>query len=262
MSIWREIWKENLRANREMAFGLEKGKLTFENLLAKYQGDGMLYYALAEAYELKGLKKEALAAYQKAEENFPVEHWKLVAKDTIRRLSNDIPPERYYSKSNFHSFVWLIFQKIYEFVHIDDFVRYVCLSALARASSEWPLTLIDFRTVLELQVDALLETKNAGYDFENTDLYSRINALSYYAIVKDDYIIKSMHWIRKNGNAATHDVKSINKIEELSPSENRQECLKLQSFYEVMQYLNDFNKKNWVIGMENRILSSLGLPPG
>ncbi len=248
MSIWRKIWKESLKANSLMFRNLLDGEQRFEKLLAYYKNDGMLYYARGEAYELQGMNDKAIVDYRRAKERFPVEHWKNTAGETVRRVSQNLTAENFFNKNDFHSFLWFVFQKIYEFVYIDDFVRYVCLSALSRATSEWPLSLIDFRTILELQVNSLLENEADGYYFENTDLKNRIDDLSRFSIVTDDSVIKSMHWIRKNGNSATHDIKNIKMVENLSPYEEKKECAKLKNFYEVMQYMNKINKSSYYGG--------------
>ncbi len=244
MSIWREIWKESLIANSKMFRNQNNGEEEFALLLKRYENDGMLYYARGEAYEIKGLRDKALDDYKKAKEFFPVEHWKDTANDTIQRVEKGISAEKFFNKKDFHGYLRFVFQKIYEFVHIDDFVRYVALSAISRASSEWPLSLIDFRTVLELQVNELLEEKNPDYDFTRNDLKQRINDLSYYGIICDDGIIENMHWIRKNGNKATHDIKGIKKVSDFTSDDQRKEIKKLQSFYEVMNYLNNYLKQN------------------
>ena len=244
MSIWREIWKESLVANSEMFNNMDEGEKLFKALLEKYKNDGMLYYARGEAYETKGLYDKASDDYKNAKNFFPVEHWKDTADATIQRVEKRISAEKFFNKKDFHEYLRFIFQKIYEFVYIDDFVRYVALSAISRASSEWPLSLIDFRTVLELQVNELLEEKTSGYDFSRTDLQQRIDDLSYYKIILDDDIIDNMHWIRRNGNKATHDIKGIKKVSDFTSDDQRKEIKKLQSFYEVMNYLNNYLKQN------------------
>ncbi|WP_296090085.1 DUF4145 domain-containing protein [uncultured Treponema sp.] len=237
MSIWREIWKESLTANSQMFFNKNNGEKKFKDLLVKYNNDGMLFYARGETYEAIGLKDKAIEDYKNAAEQFPVEHWKSVAKNTIKRVEQNKTAEFFFKKDDFNSYLWFLFQKIYEFVYIDDFVRYVCLSAVSRASSEWPLSLIDFRTILELQVNTLLDNKVKSYDFINTDLNQRIWDISNYGLITNNSIIQAMHWIRRNGNAATHDIKSIG-------DENK--LLKLQSFYTVIKFLNEYNKLNGV----------------
>ena len=57
MSFWREILKESLTANSQMCFNMNYGEKRFEDLLVKYNNDGMLFYVRGEACEAIGLNK-------------------------------------------------------------------------------------------------------------------------------------------------------------------------------------------------------------
>lgn len=239
MSEWRDIWKKSLFANSKLYFSEKLGQEQFENLLNEYGEDGMIYYAKAEAFELKGNKEKALENYEKAKKLFPVDHWKAVAEKSYSRVQNNKSAEEIYNQNNFFDYLWFVFQKVYEFVYLDDFVRYVCVSAVSRASSEWPLSLIDFRTVLELIVNNLLEQQER-FDFEKIDLNSSINQLQYKGIINDANMIETMHWIRKNGNKATHDIEKFPQISDLSPGELKREIPKIKSFYKFLEYMNSY----------------------
>lgn len=242
MSKWREIWKESLFANSKYFFNRTEGEKEFNDLFKKYGSDeGMIHYAYGEALLSKNEFEKANEEFIKAENFFPVQHWKEVAQNTIERVKKQETPERFYNLNNFNEYLWFIFQKIYEFVYLDDFVRYVCLSAISRASSEWPLSLIDFRTILELQVNELLPRSNND-TWYNKELKSDIDNLYYSGIITDSDIIKAMHWIRKNGNEATHNISRVKKISELNYEELKIEIKKLKSFYIVIKYLNNMKK--------------------
>lgn len=238
MSEWRDIWKKSLIANSQMFFNEEEGLKKFDELIAKYGEDGMIYYAKAEAFELKGNKEKALENYEKAKKLFSVDHWKAVAEKSYSRVQNNKSAEETYNQNNFFDYLWFVFQKIYEFVYLGDFVRYVCLSAVSRASSEWPLSLIDFRTVLELIVNNLLESYQN--DYEKNDLYQSIEDLKQKDIISNSEIIKTMHWIRRNGNKATHDIKNFPQLSDLSPGELKREIPKIKSFYKFLEYMNSY----------------------
>ncbi len=240
MSEWRDIWKKSLIANSQMFFNEEEGLKKFDELIAKYGEDGMIYYAKAEAFELKGNKEKVLENYKKASVLFPVDHWKYVAEKSYNRVQNNKSAEQSYNQNNFFDYLWFVFQKIYEFVYLGDFVRYVCLSAVSRASSEWPLSLIDFRTVLELIVNNLL--KSYQDDYEKNDLYQSIEDLKQKNIISNSEIIKTMHWIRRNGNRATHDIKNFPQLNDLSPEELRREIIKIKNFYKFLEYMNSYYK--------------------
>ncbi len=241
MSIWREIWKESVAANSLMFFNKDAGLIQFNKLLEKYKKDGkydgMIFYARAEAYELIGEKDSALNDFNSAKQLFPVEHWKEVAEKSCQRIISKRSAELSYNQNDFFDYLNYVFQKIYEFVYLDDFVRYVCLSAISRASSEWPLSLIDFRTVLELQVNSLLIRNNRN----TTDLNYAIDNLKTYKIVDDESIIKKMHKVREKGNEATHN---IDALRELPPKKLKPELEKIKWFYSVLEFFNTYNKEH------------------
>lgn len=243
MSIWREIWKESVAANSLMFFNKDAGLIQFNKLLEKYKKDGkydgMIFYARAEAYELIGEKENAKKDFQEAKKLFPVEHWQKVAEKSYQRIHSNVDTEQAYNQNDFFDYLNYVFQKIYEFVYLDDFVRYVCLSAVSRASSEWPLSLIDFRTVLELQVNALLIRNKRNIP----DLCYAIDNLKAYKIVEDESIISKMHRVRENGNEATHDIKNIKVINDLSSKDLKDELKKVKCFYSVLEFFNTYNKE-------------------
>lgn len=237
MSIWREIWKESVAANSLMFFNKDAGLKQFDKLLEKYKKDGMIFYARAEAYELIGEKECAKKDFEEAAKLFPVKHWQEVAEKSSQRITLNIDAEHTYKQNDFFDYLNYVFQKIYEFVYLDDFVRYVCLSAVSRASSEWPLSLIDFRTVLELQVNALLIRNNRN----TTDLSYAIDNLKAYEIVDDESIIKKMHKVREKGNEATHNIEALR---ELPPKKLKPELEKIKWFYSVLEFFNTYNKEH------------------
>lgn len=58
---------------------------------------------------------------------FLVQHWKDVAKQNIDRLNDNKTAEEYFDINDFKELLWYTYQKVYEYVYLDDFVRYVCL---------------------------------------------------------------------------------------------------------------------------------------
>lgn len=244
MSVWRDIWKKSLNANSEMFFNEKTGLKSFEELLNKYKNDGMIYYAKAEAFELKGKTNEAIENYKNAKNAFPVEHWKLIAEKSIEREEKKLLAEKIFNLNDFDDYLWYVFQKVYEFVYIDNFIRYICLSAISRASSEWPLSLIDFRTILELIVNEILSTNHDYGDYGQENLKLKINILQYQGIIKNAKIIAAMHWIRKNGNEATHAVENIKNIADLTSEEKFYELKKIRSFFTLIEFYNNFKKLN------------------
>ena len=181
MSTWRDIWKKSIKANRLYSLDENQGNDYFAYLSKKYETkkeDGMIKYALAEALEYRNQKKEALKNYEAAKALFPVEHWQNVAQQSIERLSANKSAEDFFNKNDFKDLLWYTFQKVYEYIYLDDFVRYVCLSAISRADSEWPLSLVDFRSVLELQIKTTFQDIVQKYiDEQNYSLSTIINEL-------------------------------------------------------------------------------------
>lgn len=232
MSIWRDIWRQCVTANRIMAEDEEDGLIAFHRLFQTYGDDGMIHYAKGEAWEYRRNKAKAVEEYNKAQELFPVPHWKNVASDTIRRVQADKCAEAFFDSNDFEELLWLVFQKVYEFVHLEDFMRYVALSALSRATSEWPLALVDFRTVLELglkqifpEIVDIVNEQPHGYT-----LFGVLKELQNQREVPRD-TLDTMHQIRMAGNIAAHDAKNAPESEK---------CESAQAFLDILTY---FDKK-------------------
>lgn len=206
MSTWREIWKDSLKANRIMSADEQEGLAEFDKLYKFYGDDGMIHYAVAAAWEYRGNYAKSVEEYSLAEKLFPAKHWKDVAHASLERVSSHKSTEAYYDADSFESLIWYSFQKVYEFVNLDDIVRYVCLSALARADSEWPLSLVDFRTVLELQIKTVFPgiVKDASNNERGFSLFEAINELEKQGYISSE-IKSAMHKIRIAGNVATHE---------------------------------------------------------
>jgi len=230
MSIWRDIWKESIKANRIMAQDVEGGLAEFQRLFKKFGDDGMIHYALGESYEAHKNYTKALEEYNLAKNLFPVPHWKKVAQDTINRVSKHQSTEIYFETEIPDELLWYTFQKVYEFINLDDLVRYVCLSAIARASSEWPLSLVDFRTVLELliktefpEIVEIVKTQNYG-EFK---LSNGISELAYQKIISKE-IKDAMHAVRKEGNIAVHELRAISD----------DDITLIKDFVKILEYFN------------------------
>lgn len=233
MSLWREIWQKSVTANRVMSNNEEDGLIEFHYLFEDYGDDGMLHYACGEAWEYRKNFAKALEEYNKAKDYFPVPHWKDVAQNTINRLLQNKTAENYFDKRNFEDLLWFSFQKIYEYINLDDFVRYVCLSAISRANSEWPLSLVDFRTVLELQIKKLFPEIVEFVKRENNEFSLRdaINELKNQGYISSD-ICSSMHDIRKAGNIAVHELSFVAD----------EDINNILNFIAVLEYFNNCKK--------------------
>ena len=206
MSLWRDIWRHCITANRIMAEDEEKGLIAFQCLFQTYGDDGMLHYAKGEAWEYRRNKAKALEEYSKAQELFPAPQWKQTAADTIRRVQAGKRAEAFFDHDDFEKLLWLAFQKVYEFVHLGDFMRYISLSALSRASSEWSLALVDFRTVLELGLKYMFP-KIVEIAKQQPHGYTLCGVLKELQNQREvpRCILDAMHQIRKAGNIAAHD---------------------------------------------------------
>lgn len=226
MSVWRKIWKESVIANRKMYFNQSVGEQAFEDLLKEYGQDGMIYYARAESYYLLGEKDKAKGDFLKAKELFPVEHWKRIADISAKFIFSEKKAENFYSTTDIGS-QWYGFQKIWEFVYLDDFVRYITLSAISRVDVEVPLTLVDFRTSMELEIKVVYPQFVKRYDDNNYTLNDIINLIKTQKDFSKE-IIDGMHKIRKDGNIATHEGSYTKKYGEY-----------VENFIKVMNALND-----------------------
>lgn len=249
MSTWRDIWKKSIKANRLYSLDENMGNDYFAYLSKKYETkkeDGMIKYALAEALEYRNQKKEALKNYEAAKALFPVEHWQNVAQQSIERLSANKSDEDFFNKNDFKDLLWYTFQKVYEYIYLDDFVRYVCLSAISRADSEWPLSLVDFRSVLELQIKTTFQDIVQKYiDEQNYSLSTIINELKTKKLISGE-IANAMHKIRKSGNAATHQMKLFDEDEENNYWDdfNKDDSDNLNHLLMILEFFNTYNRKH------------------
>ncbi|MDD7416347.1 MAG: DUF4145 domain-containing protein [Spirochaetales bacterium] len=239
MSTWRDIWKKSIIANSKMVKNEKEGLKEFSKLLNEYRDketnkeDGMIHYAMGESYEYLKKYDAANNEYSKAKELFPVLHWKNVAQEAIDRVNRkkiqNISTEYFYRGENFSTLLWYLFQKVWELVNLDDFARYICLSAVSRADSEWPLSLTDFRSVLEWQIKKSFpkQVKNL-IDNKNFTLENIINKLQDDNLINQN-VSKSMHQIRQEGNLAVHELETIDKNAKAN----------IRNFLNVLKFFNN-----------------------
>ena len=264
MSIWRDIWRYGVIANRFYAEDKEKGEEAFKKLIEVYdrpekdginRQDGMIRFIQAEAYEYQfnktkntSYKDNALKLYKDAEVLFPVDHWKKVAKEAHQRIAIGDSPESFFNirsislsedknsqknEDQFNKLLWYGFQKTYDFVYLNDFARYVCLSALSRGSSEWPLSLVDFRTVLELEIKQCFPSVVNKFDENQYSLSKTIQKLVDYNLINSK-TKDSFDNIRKAGNIAAH---------ELYP-DDRYKKENVFQFIKVLDFFNSYRQEH------------------
>lgn len=230
MSTWRDIWRYGVIANRLYAEDSNKGFKAFRKLSEVYPNDGMIHFIYGESLERSGLLKPAESEYKKAEELFPVPHWKDVAKNSIRRINK----KNINYNSDFEKKLWESFHEVFNLVYLNDFARYVCLSALARGSSEWPLSLVDFRTVLELEIKQCFPEIIEEFNDENRySLRIAIDRLHETGKISFDNK-EAFHDIRKAGNIAAHTLYSDPKFK--FPN--------LNNFVKVLNFFNEYRQHN------------------
>lgn len=240
MSTWRDIWRFGVIANRLYAEDEKKGLKAFKKLHEVFDAgkeipDGMIHYIYGHALESRGLKEPAIIEYKRAEELFPVPHWKEVARETYDRVSQNKTPDEYFDKSEFKQYLWCAFNKVYNYTYLNDFARYVCLSALARGSSEWPLSLVDFRTVLELEIKQCFYDEITFY-FESEENYSLKNIIDSLLFMRKipNEISQAFHTIRKGGNFAAHELYGDPKYR----------IQNLSAFIKSLEFFNNYVKDN------------------
>lgn len=264
MSTWRDIWRYGVIANRFYSENEEKGEKAFLKLKEVYdkpdknEFDGMIRYIMAEAYELKyhqtnntDYQDKALDNYEDAANLFPVKHWKKVANDSFNRLNEDIRLQDFYKirierkpeikiTANFKDLLWYGFQKVYTFTHLNDFARYICLSAFSRGDSEWPLSLVDFRTVLELEIKQCFPEIVGTYNVLNEYTLNK----NYSLATTIDKLEKQGH-IDKDKRAAFDNIRQAGNIaaHELYPNEDFNK-LNVIRFIDVLEYFNNFRRKS------------------
>lgn len=266
MSTWRDIWRYGVIANRLYAEDEFIGEKAFLQLQETYDKprklfhdgrDGMIRYIMGEAYETKynatkddKYKNQALKQYKEAKKLFPVPHWKDVAENSYKRLNLDTDLQSFYaiklviddkwgeipdsSQVKFNDLLWYAFQKVYSFVYLNDFARYVCLSALSRGSSEWPLSLVDFRTVLELEIKQCFP--NIIKEFDSVDRYSlnkTIEKLKNREIIREE-TQSAFNNIRIAGNIAAHELYADDKYK----------MGNVWQFIKVLEFFNEYRRNN------------------
>ena len=129
--------------------------------------------------------------------------------------------------------IWFMFQKVWEFVNLDDFARYICLSAISRADSEWPLSLVDFRSVLELQIkNAFPEIVDEQKNIDNYSLRNIIDELGDKRLIEHE-IVDAMYKIRMDGNLAVHELKTLSK----------NDIPNIENFLKILQFFNNYKKE-------------------
>lgn len=233
MSDWRDIWKEAIRVNSSVARSGDVSE--YDRLYEKYGDDGMIHYTAAASYELLGKQTEAMAEYEKARDCFPAPHWKDVAAKNAERLKKRRSPEQFFEQDDFNELLWYGFQKMYEFVNLDPFNRYIALSALARGSSEWSLSLVDFRTVMELTIKQyypeIIETT-----CQKDSLLATLKELQKQTDIPK-HIIDTLHAIRKAGNIAAHDARIV-EAEKIANAKN---------FIKAMAYFNNLEPNKYIV---------------
>lgn len=142
--------------------------------------------------------------------------------------------EQYFDLDDFEDVLWYSFQKIYEYNKLSTFIRYISLSAISRANSEWPLSLVDFRTVLEILIKSYfpeIVEKVRNNNSQNEFSLSKI----IYELWNEKYISKEifelMKIVKDNGNKGTHDPEFVD--EELI--KDRKDIL---SFIKILEWFN------------------------
>lgn len=129
--------------------------------------------------------------------------------------------------------LWNAFNKVYDYTYLNDFARYVCLSALSRGSSEWPLSLVDFRTVLELEIkQCFSEEINDLRDADNYSLCRIIEELDRKGII-DDYRM-SFDSIRIAGNIAAHKLYASDDYK----------LRNINDFIAILEFFNNYCKNH------------------
>jgi hypothetical protein len=208
MSEWRMIWIEALSANRTLLNNLDEGENEFDDLLVKYDSDGMVFYERAEAYELledqNNLKdyKNALLNYERAIEEFPVDHWKKVAQLGKNRILGKL----YEKKDIDPNQQWSIFHRIHALQEIDLITVFDALVAITLYDSEPHETALLLRCCLESIV--LLLLPDIDDDEKDKGLWVLINKYEENCYKRniqiETGIISKMHRVRRIGNKAAH----------------------------------------------------------
>lgn len=233
MSLWRKIWKDSIVANRVMAEDLQAGEKCFRLLLEKHGEDGMIHYVLGESWEFRKDFQKAVAEYEKAEANFPVPHWKKVARLAISRLQSGKSDELFFDTRFFEQAIQFAVQKCYEYVRLNDDECYKSISALSRGDSEWSQSLMIFRSVLETETRRCFP--ELVIDGLNYNLSNALEVLENRGEIPED-VYAAMKIVKENGNTAAHDAEKLWQVES-------EKSKAVMSFAVVLQFFNGIEKK-------------------
>lgn len=228
MSIWRDIWKSAVLANQKMVLEKDLNANVFVPLLEKYGEDGMIFYEMGEACETLKLEDSAIKNYKKAQELFPVPHWKKVAAFAINRIETNSTHFDSAGYKEFYKLQWNSFHIMHTFVNLLDECRYLGISALSRIDSEPNSEIVHFRTAMEVELE-----------FRYPDLISSLGknfclkeALERLRVQGVDWkIMRDMDNIRGEGNLSAHK----NDYNEKYLSRT------IKSFIIVMEFFNNIS---------------------
>ncbi len=226
MSIWRDIWKCAVSANQKMVQAKDSSASAFVPLLEKYGNDGMIFYEMGEACETLKLDDSAIKNYKKAQELFPVPHWKEVAAFAINRIEAKSTHFDSAGYGKFYKLQWNSFHTMHTFANLLDECRYLGISALSRIDSEANSEIVHFRTAMEVELNFLFPDLISSLD-KNFCLRSALEILKIEGV--DWEIMRDMDNVREEGNLSAHA--NMHNEKYLSRT--------IESFITVMKFFND-----------------------
>ena len=106
--------------------------------------------------------------------------------------------------------------------------------------------MVDFRSVLELQIKATFPTHVKYFiDKKDFSLVNIINQLQTEKLISSQ-LASAMHKIRISGNAATHWMKSFDDEDENNywKSFNKDDSDNLNYLLTILEFFNKYNKEN------------------
>lgn len=128
------------------------------------------------------------------------------------------------------------------------------MSTISRADSEWPLSLVDFRSVLELQIKETFKDLVQKYiDKKNYSLANIARELEANKMITGDMAFAmhgdmafAMHQIRISGNAATHQLKTFDYDDNnyCWDDFNEDDSENLNYLLKILKFFNTYNKEH------------------
>lgn len=220
MSVWRDIWKETIKASQTAILKRDENKFTsFRKLEAEFPNGAMLHLEKAIFWEIQKKYDEAKKEYERAIELDTVPQWIKATKFFLKRCNEKKAGQAYSPYDPYDSedeSTWSIpendrynvqrtaFYNLHTYVYLSNHVRCLSLSVIDRIDSLPEIAAIVFRLCMEKTLKEIFPKEFKDADFmRDENLCTAIKKLFEAGkINKKQY--SYCDYIREEGNMASH----------------------------------------------------------